>query len=310
MSDRLILAERPTSRSPDVMVSRRVREAIEQKQPVVSLETAVATHGLPAPHNVGALSDMAREIESKGVVPAICVVDRGQLVVGAELDRIQALTGDPQIEKLSVRDVGRAVALGRSGGLTVSGTLLASELAGITVFATGGIGGVHLGSDSSWDVSSDLQELSRRRTVTVCAGAKSVLDLPRTLEVLETLGVPVLGFGTSTFPAFFLRTSGLSVNRIASPGDIAAVALAHWSLGSATSVVVANPLSEDDAVSPGRWTYWLNEANETAHRAGITGQAVTPFLLDHIVRSSKGETVRANLTLLRHNAALAADIAI
>lgn len=291
-------------------VAEEVAAAIAAGKPVVALETAVVTHGLPEPHNVDVVRSMERIIRECGAVPATCLVSGGSLCVGASLEEIEAVAHDPRREKASVRDLGAALVRGIPAGLTVSATLFAAHLAGIRVFATGGIGGVHAGATETGDISADLPQLARTPIITVCAGAKSVLDIPRTLEFLETFGVPVFSYRQEAFPAFYLRDSGMTVPSIASTLDAARIAQVQWALGHETGILVGNPIPAEHAVSPQRWQGWLREAERNAARDGIRGKDVTPYLLAQVAAASNGETVLANIALLESNAGLAAQIAV
>jgi pseudouridine-5'-phosphate glycosidase len=276
----------------------------------VALESAVVTHGLPDPWHLEAVSAMTGAIEAAGATPALCLAREGRLWVGASLADAGAVAANPARQKASARDLGRVMATGVDAGLTVSATLCAAHAAGIRVFATGGIGGVHLGAEETGDISADLLELSRRPVVTVCAGAKSVLDLPRTLEFLETAGVPVVGYGTDRFPAFYLRDSGLPVPCLPDARAVARAAQAQWELGSTAGMVVGNPIPRGHAIAPERWDAWLARARVSAEREDIRGQAVTPYLLAQVAEMSGGETVEANIALLVNNARVAAEIAL
>jgi pseudouridylate synthase len=289
------------------VVSRDVRRALVEGMPVVALESAVLTHGLPLPQNLEAAEAMWKAVRSEVAVPAICLVSRGKLLIGASLEEATELTRDQDREKVSVRELGTVLASGACGGLTVSATLFAAHLAGIRVFATGGIGGVHHGD--AGDVSSDLQQLAHTPVVTVCSGAKSVLDIPRTLELLETLGVPVLGYQTSDFPAFYVERSGLTVREITTPGDVARIAELQGELGYESGILLANPIPSKDAISSQEWSGWLAHARREAELKTVRGKDLTPFLLARVAAASEGQTIRANLALLEANAGLAAQVA-
>jgi pseudouridine-5'-phosphate glycosidase len=220
------------------------------------------------------------------------------------------VANDPGRIKASVRDLGAALVSGVSAGLTVSATLFAAKLFGIHVFATGGIGGVHQGVSETGDISTDLLQLSRTPVITVCAGAKSILDLPRTLEHLETFGVPVFGLRTATFPAFYLASSGLPIPRLDSEKEIAAAAQASWDIGYDTGVVVGNPVPQEHAIKPEEWSGWYEQALLDANEARVRGKDVTPFLLARVGDLSIGKTVQSNVALLINNAGAAARIAV
>jgi pseudouridine-5'-phosphate glycosidase len=291
------------------LVRDEVVHALQRKRPIVALETAVVTHGLPDPENLRAVECMETTIRGLGAIPATCLVLAGQLIVGATREEIERVAADPTREKASVRDLGLTIASGVSAGLTVSATLFAAARAGIQVFATGGIGGVHVPSTAG-DVSADLLQLSRSPVITVCSGAKSVLDIPRTLEFLETAGVPVVGYRTDRFPAFYLTDSGQQVPCLPSAVAVAVAASTAWSLGSEAGMVVGNPIPEKDAIEPALWNRWIEAARQRAERERVSGKSVTPYLLAHVAESSVGRTVRANIALLENNARVAAEIAL
>ena len=284
-----------------------VRRMLQQGGPVVALESAVITHGLPQPENLSLAMDMEATVQAHGALPATVGVLEGQVVVGLSAAELRTLAAHGAPRKISVRDFGPAIARGLTGGTTVAGTLVACELAGVRVFATGGIGGVH-----RWpphDVSADLPQLSRTPTVVVCAGAKAILDLPATLEYLETLGVPVIGYQTDEFPAFYSAESGLKVpDRADDVEEIAAIARAHWELGlrSAVLVVVPPPAALPRSVVEQA----VAQALEEARAQDVRGHAMTPFLLRRVGELTGRASVAANLDLLKNNARVAAQIAV
>jgi pseudouridine-5'-phosphate glycosidase len=256
-----------------------------------------------------AMNLMAAGIEERGSTPAVCLVLGGILWIGASMSQIEEATRDTNVSKASVRDIGHAISTGATAGLTVSATLSAAALLGIRLCATGGIGGVHFGATETGDISADLVQLTRSPVITVCSGAKSVLDIPRTLEYLETQGIPVFAYGSDFFPAFYLRSSRCTARRLDSPKAVVLATRVQWALAPSTGIVVGNPLSESDAVSPADWDVWLDGARHQAKLDRIQGQNVTPYLLSEIARRSEGQTVRANIALLAANAVLAAEIA-
>lgn len=294
---------------PALAVSQEIAESLNDRRPVVALESAVLTHGLPFPRNIEALDRMEAAVRAGNAAPATCLVHGGRLWVGASRELSEAVASDPAREKAAARDVGRVLALGLPAGLTVSATLRAAALAGVRTFATGGIGGVHLDVRDTGDISADLPQLACSPVVTVCSGAKSVLDIPRTLEYLETAGVPVYSYRTTRFPAFYLRESGCESVSVSGSAEIARIARAQWDMGLEIGVVVANPIPAEAALSEDEWTVWLRAATEEAASAGVRGKAVTPFLLGQVAALSGGRTVEANLALLAANAGLAAEIA-
>jgi pseudouridine-5'-phosphate glycosidase len=296
------------SLSPDLVVSPQVRAALEGGAPVVALESTVIAHGLPWPDNLVLGQELESIVRAAGAVPATVAVLEGVMRVGLEEAQLEVLARGSGVEKLSRRNLAAAVATGRTGATTVSATMLIAWAAGIRVFATGGIGGVHRGDRT--DVSADLPELARTPMIVVCAGAKAILDLPATLEWLETWGVPVVGYQTSEFPAFFSRSSGLPLEtRADSPAEVAAIARAAWRNGLTSAVLVTVPCPESVAVPRERIDHAVTEALRDAERAGIRGRAVTPFLLKRVSELTGGESRAANLALLRNNAAIAAETA-
>jgi pseudouridine-5'-phosphate glycosidase len=293
---------------PFLQVSPEVARAIHEHQPVVALETAVVTHGLPAPHNLEIAMRCEAIVRAEGAVPATVAMLEGGLRVGLSAEEIERLAANRAAVKISRRDIATVHTRGESGGTTVAATLVAAEAAGVRVFATGGIGGVHR---DPHDVSADLPELARARVVVVCAGAKSILDLPATLEVLETYGIPVLGYQTDSFPAFYSRDSGLRTSaRVESEDEAAAFAQAHWQLPRSGGVLLTVPCPVDAAMALAEVEQLLREALNESQKEGVRGNLVTPFLLAHIARKSGGKTLSANLALLRNNALHAARLAV
>ncbi|HSQ16383.1 MAG TPA: pseudouridine-5'-phosphate glycosidase [Anaerolineales bacterium] len=291
-----------------ILLAAEVRQAIAMHLPLVALESTVITHGLPYPENLQLARDMESEVRQQNAVPATVGVVDGRIYVGLDESQLEHLATGRSMVKVSVRDFAQAMVGGRSGGTTVAGTLLAANLAGLKVFATGGIGGVH--RDAPFDVSTDLIGLSRTPLVVVCAGAKAILDIPATLEVLETYGVPVIGYQTDDFPAFYSRSSGLPVSaRADTPGQVAQIAQAHWGLGLNSAVLVCVPPPEEVALPTEAVAGAINQALAEAQAAGIHGQAVTPFLLQRVGALTHGSSLRTNLALLRNNARVAAQIA-
>lgn len=276
--------------------------------PVVALETAVVTHGLPHPINYSLAIEMEDIVREYGAVPATIGLLDGCVQIGFSKDELERLATIKNARKISRRDFGAAVAQKASGGTTVAGTLVAAQIVGIKVFATGGIGGIHRGSP--FDISTDLPELSRTPVIVVCAGAKSILDLPATLEYLETSGVPVVGYQTDEFPAFYARTSGLKVpTRVETPHEAADLAKQHWDLGLHSSVLIVQPPPEESALSNEVMENAVRKALEEAEQKHITGQAVTPYLLQRVNELTDGSSMQANLGLLQNNARLAAKLA-
>jgi len=285
-----------------------VAHALTAKGPIVALETTVVTHGLPFPENINLARDMENQVRENGATPATIGVLAGEIHIGMSQEQLEKLADAEPLRKISRRDFAAAIARKENGGTTVAGTLVAAQTVGIRVFATGGIGGVH--RDTQFDISTDLQELARTPLIVVCAGAKSILNLPATLEVLETLGVPVLGYQTDEFPAFYARTSGLPVNvRVETPGEVTAIAEAHWNLGLNSAILVVVPPPADVALSEQEVESAVQQALGEARTQGIRGQQVTPFLLARVSDLTGRASLRANLALLLNNAQVAAQIA-
>ena len=275
---------------------------------MVALEFTVITHGLPYPENLALAQDMEAVVRAGGAVAATIAVIAGEIRVGLAQQTLQNLAQAENVRKISVRDYAPAAAQKVSGGTTVAATLLAAEQVGIRIFATGGIGGVHRGAP--FDISTDLTKLASSPLVVVCAGAKAILDLPATLEQLETLGVPVIGYQTDEFPAFYSRESGLPVSaRVDSPEEVAAIAKAHWQIAGKRGLLVTVPLPVDDAIPAVEIESHIQQALEEAQEQNISGQAVTPFLLARVSQLSGGASLQANLALLKNNAEVAAQIA-
>ncbi len=291
-------------------IRSEVAEALREGRPVVALESTIIAHGLPRPRNVEAALEAERIVREEGAVPATMGILGGKLCVGLEEGEIRRLGGPRPVLKASRRDLGAALALGLDGATTVSATMIAAHRAGITVFATGGIGGVHRGVEETLDVSADLRELSRTPVIVVSAGAKAILDLPRTLEFLETEGVPVIGYGTDEFPAFYSRSSGLKAGlRADSPGEIARIWRAHRALGLEQGLLVANPIPAAAEIPAAEIEGMIAQALPEMAARGIRGKGVTPFLLGRLLELSAGRSLEANLALLAGNVRLAARVA-
>jgi len=287
-----------------------VAAALHSGLPVVALESTLITHGLPWPVNLETARAAEMSVRDEGAVPATIAVCQGRPKVGLAAEELESLARDSAAMKASRRDLATAVVQKRTAGTTVAATMALAHQAGIRVFSTGGIGGVHPGAETTGDVSADLAELSRTPVAVICAGAKSILDLPRTLETLETLGVPIVGFATGTFPAFYLPSSGQPVSaRVDSPEEAAALLAAHWDLGGA-GVVLAQPVAPEMALDPSEWDEALSRAEQAGGVAGIRGKEVTPFLLSQLAEITEGKSLLANQALVVANARLAARIAI
>ncbi|MGW1284435.1 pseudouridine-5'-phosphate glycosidase [Streptomyces sp. NPDC002586] len=294
-----------------LVVSEEVRESIDARQPVVALESTIIAHGLPRPRNLQVALELEDAVRREGAVPATIAVLDGRPHVGLDKQQLERIANEDGIRKLGHRDLPLAVAAGVSGATTVSATAQLAALAGIRVFATGGLGGVHREWTVTQDESADLGLLARTRITVVCAGVKSILDVPATLQRLETLGVAVAGYGTDRFPGFYLSDSGHPVDwRLDSPGQVADVMRAQDALDAPESaLIVAHPVPEADQLDPALHARVLADALRACAEQGITGQAVTPFLLDYLVRHTHGASLSANLAAVRGNVRLAARIA-
>lgn len=287
-----------------------VADALARGRPIVALETTLVTHGLPHPDGIAAALAIEEEIRRSGATPSTIGILRGAIRVGLTEAELHELATTPDVVKVNLSNLAATVAAGRPGSTTVAATMLAAHASGIRVFVTGGIGGVHRDAGISGDVSADLTALSRIPIAVVCAGAKAILDLPRTVEMLETLGVPVLGLQTNEFPAFYRRSSGLSVDsRMDTIEELACAVRTHFSLGLGTGVLVATPIPVADELPAGTYERVLETALAEAERQGVRGRDVTPFLLERLRALSDGESVRANLALLTNNARVGARLA-
>jgi pseudouridylate synthase len=294
--------------SDNTIKSNDAKRAIDTLLPIVALESTVLTHGLPRPQNLQLAHDMERTVREGGATPATIGFLDGDLYIGMEDAQLERLANEDNVFKVGPRDFATVIARKICGGTTVAGTMLACKHAGIQVFATGGIGGVH--RESNFDISADLQALATIPMIVVCAGAKAILDLPATLEYLETMSVPVVGYGTDEFPAFYSRESGLDVSvRLDNSEEIVRFARAHWEAGLQSAVLVANPVPETEAISKSEMEPFIEQAIREAHEQGVHGKEVTPFLLQRMSELTDGKSMQTNLALLLNNAKLAAQIA-
>ena len=296
-----------------IKLKNEVREAIKSGQPVVALESTILSHGLPYPDNLEIAAALEQAVREKGVTPATIAIFDGIPHIGigtAELARLADPKSD--IMKVSRRDIPQLLASRADGATTVAATMILAQRAGISVFATGGIGGVHRGAEASFDISADLPELARTNVCVVCAGPKAVLDIPLTLEVLETSGVPVIGYQCDEVPAFWSRGgSGVAVPlRLDSAAEIASLLSHKWQAGLEGGVLVTNPIPAMDEIASAELQAAISSALMQAEKQGVSGKAVTPFLLDHIRVKTDGRSLAANKALVLHNARLAADIAL
>lgn len=287
-----------------------VARALEQQAPVVALETTILSHGMPYPQNVETALAVEQIVRDEGCVPATIAVFGGRVHAGLTREQIEHFGTSTSILKISRADLPYAISSGADGATTVAATMLCAHLAGIGVFATGGVGGVHRGSDRTMDISADLEELARTPVAVVCAGVKALLDVPKTLEALETRGVPVIGYGTDEFPAFWSRSSGLRVPlRFNTPDEIANFLRVKRELAMAGGTLIVNPISPDDEIPADEMRGYIETAVSDAERERITGKAVTPWLLGRILRLTDGRSLTANVALVKNNARLAARIA-
>ena len=293
-------------------IAPAIAEAIKNREPVVALESTIISHGMPYPKNVSTALEVEAVVRDEGALPATIAVIGGRLTAGLSPEEIEHLGKKGlSVTKASRRDLPVLCARGEDGATTVAATMIIAAMAGIPVFCTGGIGGVHRGAERTMDISADLEELAKTPVMVVCAGAKSILDLGLTLEYLETRGVPVIGFGTHELPAFYTRESGFMVDyRMDSPADIAAAFLAQRALGYPGGMLVTNPIPAADSMDAGHISQKIDEALEEAKAQGIHGKDTTPFLLDRLQRITGGDSLVSNIALVKNNAALSARIAV
>ncbi|HIL43096.1 MAG TPA: pseudouridine-5'-phosphate glycosidase [Gammaproteobacteria bacterium] len=288
-----------------------VESAINDKLPIVALESTIISHGMPYPKNIETAKNVEETVRTNNAVPATIAIIKGRLKVGLTSKEIEFLATNNKVKKVSRRDLAVTVSQQLSGSTTVASTMIIANLAKIPVFATGGIGGVHRGAENTFDISADLEELSRTNVCVVCAGAKAILDLGLTLEYLETKGVPVLGYKTSELPAFYSSKSGFNVDyRIESPLDIAEILKTKWGLSINGGVLVTNPVPKSFELDSIVMNDAINKAINDSNKEKITGKEITPYLLSKINEITKGKSLDANIRLIENNAALAAKIAI
>ena len=301
---------------PLVSVRSDIAAALVGGAPVVGLESTVIAHGLPRPHNLDTALQMEAVIRQAGALPATIAVLNGQFVVGLTEEQIASIAETPDVAKASSSDLTAILASSRTGATTVAATIFIASRAGIHIIATGGIGGAHRGSEKTFDISADLTALARTSVAVVCSGAKAILDLARTVEVLETMGIPVVGYSTNEFPAFYSRESNLPLpHRVDTPDEAARMMRIHQDLGwpgqgTPTGMLIVNPPPAEKALPRAEVESLISGAVAAAEEAGIRGKAVTPFLLEQLARNSGGKTLQTNIALLVANARLAADIAV
>lgn len=291
--------------------SAEIRDARANNQPIVALESTIITHGMPYPQNLETARTVEQVVRDAGAVPATIAISGGEINIGLSDDALDKLAQTPDAMKLSRADLAVALANGRTGATTVAATMICAARAGIEVFATGGIGGVHRGAELNFDISADLRELSKTAVTVVCAGAKAILDLPKTLEVLETLGVPVIGFETDVLPAFWSRTSDLEIPlRMDSATEIATAHRMRAAIGLKGGQLIANPIPADAEIPSDYLNPIIEQAIAEAQAQGIAAKKVTPFLLARIVELTEGRSLISNIELVKNNARLGSEIAI
>jgi len=294
-----------------LLLSPEVAAARTAGKPIVALESTIISHGMPYPQNVRTAREVEQIIRDAGAVPATIAVIAGKICIGLSDEQLELLGSSPDAMKVSRRDLAYVLAQARLGATTVAATMICAQLAGIEVFVTGGIGGVHRGAETSFDISADLQELAQTSVAVVCAGVKSILDIGLTLEYLETHGVPVISVGQPGFPAFFTRESGFQADfQIDSPEDQAAFIRTKWQLGLAGGVVVSNPVPADAAMAPTEIDAIITQALGEAASQNVTGKKVTPFLLGRIKELTEGRSLATNIALVKHNALIGARLAV
>jgi len=292
-------------------LSKEVKEAMEERKPVVALESTIISHGMPYPENIETAKTLENIVREHGAIPATIAIINGRIKIGLSEEELEFMGTSKEILKASRRDLPVVLAKGLSAATTVSATMICANLAGIKVFVTGGIGGVHRGAEQTFDISADLQELANTDVAVVCAGAKAILDLPRTLEYLETFGVPVVGFKTSEFPAFYTRESGLKVDyKVDDEIEAAKIIKTKWDLGLKGGILIANPIPEEYALDKAYIDKAIEDALYEAEKRNIKGKEITPFLLDKIKDLTQGESLKANIELVKNNTHVGAKIAI
>lgn len=293
-----------------ISISPEVKEALDSNQPVVALESTLIAHGFPYPQNYNLALELEEQARKAGVIPATIAIMNGKIKVGLSRDEVEYIATSREVHKASLRDLPVLVAKNLNGGTTVATTMQVAEMVGIKVFVTGGIGGVHLNGEKTLDISADLQALARYKVVVVCAGAKSVLDLPKTRERLETLGVPVLGYQSDKFPAFYLRDSGLNVDyRVDSPEEVVNIMKVKEELGIPGGLVVTTPLPEDAELDREIYEGILRKLIKETEEKKVTGKEVTPYLLKRLKEETGGESVKTNIALIKNNLTVGCRIA-
>ena len=291
-------------------ISEEIQNSIKGNGPVVALESTIISHGMPFPQNLETALEVESIIRKEGAIPATIAVVEGRIKIGLSNLELEQFAQGTKTVKVSSRDLPLVLLQKQNGGTTVAATMICARMAGISIFVTGGIGGVHRGSEKTMDISGDLMELARTNVAVVCAGIKSILDIPRTLEYLETQGVPVIGYRTDEFPAFYTTTSGYSVqSRINTAEEIARCMKVKWELGLEGGMVIANPVLREDAMDEEVIEEAITKSLKEASEKGIDGKAVTPFLLERISQLTDGESLKTNIALVCNNALVGAKIA-
>ena len=292
-------------------IAPEVKSAVEAGKPVVALESTILSHGMPYPENLTFAAEVERIIRAEGAIPATMAIIDGRMKVGLSAGELELMCKGENVAKVSRRDLPILLATGGTGATTVASTMILASLAGIPVFATGGIGGVHRGATTTMDISADLQELAHTPVAVVCAGAKMILDIGLTLEYLETMGVPALGYNTDQFPAFYCRKSGFGVDYTAkSAAEIAKIARTKWDLGLAGGMLIGNPVPEEYALDFDEMSAVIDKALAAAEKDHVHGKNITPYLLAHIVEYTGGKSLATNIQLAYNNARLAAKVAV
>lgn len=294
-----------------IQFSEEVEKAKQEDKAIVALESTIISHGMPYPQNVEMAKKVEQIVRDNGGVPATIAIINGEIKVGLNDEELELLASAENVAKVSRRDIAEIVATKKIGATTVASTMICAQLADIKFFVTGGIGGVHKGAEHTMDISADLDELSKTKVAVICAGAKSILDLDKTLEYLETKGVPVVGYQTDELPAFFTRESGLKLNtRIDDVQTIAQLAEVQWDLGLDSGIVIANPVPEEDQLDSSYINGIIDKAVAKAEKEGVHGKDSTPFLLGEIVKQSGGKSLETNIKLVEHNAKIGTQIAV
>ncbi|QHS23409.1 pseudouridine-5'-phosphate glycosidase [Virgibacillus sp. MSP4-1] len=294
-----------------IELSQEVQQAKDEGKPIVALESTIISHGMPYPENVKMASEVEQIVRDNGAVPATIAIMDGKIKVGLTADELELFGSSSDVAKVSRRDLPQIVAEKKLGATTVATTMICADLAGIPIFVTGGIGGVHRGAETTMDISADLEELAKTDVAVICAGAKSILDLGLTLEYLETKGVPVIGYGTEYLPAFFTRKSEFPLNSYTDSVDVIAETIkTKWDLNLKGGAVIANPIPEQYAMDEDYINGVIDQAVKEAEEYDITGKDSTPFLLSKIKEATKGKSLEANIALVKHNAKVGTQIAV